>query len=118
MKAILMVLLSMVFLSGCTKEKACSVGETAAAVLAVQIAAQLDCKNVGAIQADVVGVLVSMKVCDIKPAGTIGNVICTPLVNALASGLLSKIPSSWSCSGGKLTEAGKVKLVEVCLGAI
>ena len=117
MKALL-VILSMVFLAGCTKEKICDAGKTAAGVVSAQVAVQLDCKNASAIQADVEKLLVAAKVCEVKPSGTIGNVICQPVVDGLVNTLLKTIPSAWECSGGKITEEGKAKLLEVCQKAI
>lgn len=118
MKVFLVILMSMLFLVGCTKDKVCDAGKTAAGVVSAQVAVQLDCKNVSAIQADVEKLLVAAKVCEVKPSGTIGAVICQPAVDGLVNTLLKTIPPSWECSGGAITEAGKAKLLEVCQKAI
>ncbi len=107
----------------------CDTGKTAAGLLSAQIAVQLECKDVDAIKADVEKKLVELKVCEapapvvqpagmVKPLSAIGDVVCTSVVTGLTTGLLTQIPSAWGCTGGKLTDELKTKLLEACSKAL
>lgn len=132
------LLISMIFLfatlsAGCTKEAAkevlCDTGKTASAILSAQIAVQLDCKNVDAIRADVDKKLIDLKVCEapkppapapgvISSMSAVGDVICKPVVDALFAGALTQIPATWGCTGGKLAEDAKLKILAACSKAL
>ena len=130
----LLVILAFVFATvGCTKEEAkevlCDTGKTAAGILSAQVAVQLECKNVDAIRADIEKKLIDLKMCAApapapEPAGlfaaksAIGDALCKPIVEGLVAGLLTQVPAAWECSGGKLTEDAKLKLIEACSKAL
>lgn len=119
---------------GCTKEAAkevlCDTGKTASALLSAQVAMQLDCKNVDAIRADIEKKLVDLKVCEApKPMPTlapgaltamsaVGDVVCKPIVEAIFAGMLTQVPVGWGCSGGKLADDAKLKLLAACSKAL
>lgn len=118
-------------LVGCTKDEAkvvlCDTGKTAAGFVSTTIAVQLECKNQDAIRADVEAKLVDLKICEApKPApegkvgiqSAIGDVICKPVIDGLVAGLLTQIPSKWECSGGKVTDDLKLKLLAACSKAL
>jgi hypothetical protein len=121
MKVLLLIAITFGMI-GCTKDKAkdvlCSTGKAAASLIAAQVAVQLDCKNVGAIQTELESKLVDLKICSPTPAGAVGEVVCKPIIDALLAGVLTQVPASWECSGGQLGEDAKAKLLESCLKAL
>jgi len=108
----------------CTKDEVCDAGKTAGKLLAAQVAVQLDCKNVAAIEEDILVILQKTNICEKPPTtvtalGPIGDVICKPIVDALVAGLLTQVPTKYECSGsGKITDEIKAKLVAACAKAI
>jgi len=134
MKVLLLILVSAGMI-GCTKDQAketlCSTGKAAASLMAVQVSVQLECKNVAAIQSDLEKKLTDLKVCSapaptpapvsamsMKAMSGVGSVVCKPLVDALFAGVLVQIPAAWECSGGKISEDAKTKLLEACSKAL
>lgn len=128
----ILLLLSVFLFIGCTKTDLCETGKAAAGLLAAQISVQLECKNVDAVKADVEKKLIELKVCEappapapvvepaglVKPLSAVGDVVCTSVITGLTSGLLTQIPSAWGCTGGKLTDEIKAKLLEACSKAL
>lgn len=111
-------------LTGCTKEevkgKVCEAGKTAATIVSAQVAVELSCQNEGAIRAAIEQKLVEAKVCE-KPAegaistmGVVGEALCTPVITGLFAGGVSQIPAEWGCTGGKLADEAKAKLIALC----
>ena len=108
----------LVFLAGCTTTgPVCDTAKAVSSVLASQIAFQLDCKDMAAVQADIDKKLVKLHVCD--PAVPVamspfGDVVCPSLVAALVGGAVTTLPVSWQCSGGPAGQAAMDKLVAFC----
>lgn len=124
MKQVFIALAFLFTMTACTKEevkeKICDTGKKAATLLTAEIAVSLDCANTAAIQVDIEKKLVDLKVCAapttdaVKPMGAIGDVVCKPIVDAIVAGLLTQVPSSWECKGGKVSEDLKTKLLAQC----
>jgi len=115
------------FTVGCTKtqvkEALCDSGKTAAAVVAVQIAQELNCSNVEAIKLDIEKKLIDVKICEAaeekaKSVALIPEYICAPVIEGLFSGAIAQIPSSWGCTGGTLAAEAKAKLIASCSKAL
>ncbi len=143
--ASLVILLS---INGCSYfQKAqpvvCDVSKAVSSLLAAQVATQLTCVNLDVVSADIsakVGAIqiggqpicsavattqAAFKVGLVDKAGkaitqqsAIGDVICGPIIDALASGALAQIPTTWGCSGGPLTDTIKAQLLAACQKAI
>lgn len=129
MKQITFLVLLAFTLVGCTKEevkdKLCDAGKTAAGIVAAQVSVELDCKNVDAVRADIEKKLLESKICEkkaepvegaqlMKAASVVGDAICTPVVDGLLAGLLTQVPAAWECSGGKVAEDVRLKLIASC----
>lgn len=121
----LVLALTLVFATACTKDQICDKAKSAAVLVAGEVATQLSCKNASAIQADMEALLVKAKLCEaaaapsISALGPIGDIICKPVIDALVAGLVTQIPAKYECSGdGKLTDELKAKLVAACAKAI
>lgn len=135
MKKILFAVFALAMVAGCTKKDVkdignavgCAIQETAVTTVSTVIAEPdaLDCKNVAAIKSFLDEKAGGLNLCkkDEVPATTsslvsaksaIGDVACLSLVASLETQILSEIPASWECSGGKLTEDAKTKLLEKC----
>lgn len=108
---------------GCTKSTAiCDLGKTASSLMTKQIVTQFGCSNEAAINADMEKSLVEFKVCEAKKATSdvgmmaikIGDVICKPVVDALAGSMIGQIPPAWGCKGGPITDDAKAKLLAAC----
>lgn len=119
------VLLFLVFaftlVVGCTKTQKCDLGESAASLVAAQIATTLECKNLSAVKTDVEKKLVDLKICEKKEQAAksaIGDLICKPVIDGMVSGLVGQIPKTWECTGGQISEDLKTKLVEACNKAL
>ncbi len=124
--------------TGCTKPSpvGCAVATTISSLVSAQIATQLTCSNLSAIQATVDAQLVTLKICDAaaaavapimapsgmpvaKPMSTVGAIICAPVIDALANGAVAQIPAAWGCTtGGILTETIKAQILAACIKAI
>lgn len=116
MKLVLVGLLAL-GMTGCDwfKKTGCSVAKRASEVVSAEVATQLGCKNVSAIEALIEQQLVEkIKVCEIGALGVIGEVVCPPLVSGLLNGAISQIPAEWECSGGPAKEGLKDILLNVC----
>lgn len=119
MNKLLMLSLGLLMV-GCTKGSSpvCEVAKVIAQPVAQEIAAQLDCKDVDAINATLVGQLEALKVCEPKTSSVIGEIICPRLIDGLVSGVLKQIPAAWKCTGGDLKTGAAAKLLEVCRKSI
>lgn len=123
MRYLLLVFMSLTFLSGCTKEqvkdKLCDAGKAAATVLAPMAATELKCSNTDAIKASIEKKLVDLKVCDAKVQSPLGEALCAPVINGLFLGAVSQLPSEWGCTGdGPMAEEAKAKLIAACAKAL
>ncbi len=125
--------------TGCTKSNTavCTVATTMSSLVSAQIALQLTCSNLSAVQASVDAQLVSLKVCEAastavspvmaqqsgipiaRPMSVIGSALCPPVIDALATGAFAQIPAAWGCStGGALTQTVKAQILAACIKAI
>lgn len=125
-------------LSGCSwfqkNQVLCDLGKSVSSLVAAQVATQLTCKNLDAVKADLDAQIAKIKIsgtgiCEmpapapqpvgaISAQGAIGDVICGPVVDSLAAGLLVQIPAAWGCTGGPLTDTIKLQLLTACKKAI
>jgi hypothetical protein len=133
MNKVITLLAVLLFSVGCTKEKVvekiCDAGKAASVLVAAEVAKQLECKNSDAIRAEIDKKIMELKSCAapapapasggvLVAAVSVGEFLCKPLIDGLVSGALAQIPASFECSGGKITEDAKAKLLEACLKAI
>lgn len=117
MKKILLSTLLLCTISACTKEPskpdpiksiACNIGKTICLGISGEIANELQCKNVMAIQTTLVEALEKAKICEAKEGALFGftesksaggNALCNSLGSMLLSGIVAGvIPASWECS--------------------
>ena len=107
-------------------EKICDAGKAATAVVAVQVSNELSCKNVAAIKATLEAKVLEIKACE-KPAqpvvgvaakSVVGDLLCAPLINAIFAQGIAQFPKEWECTGDKLADTQKAKLIENCLKSL
>lgn len=135
MKKFMFVVFALALTAGCTKEGAkdtgnavvCAVQDVVTTTTAVAIAAPdvLDCKDTAAIKKFLDGKASGLNLCkkDEAPAAAqglvsaksaVGDLVCATLIASLESQALGAIPADWQCTGGKITEEAKAKILEKC----
>jgi hypothetical protein len=130
MKKLLLTAIVVTGLLGCTKEevkeKACDTAKMASTIVAAQVSAELACKNLAAVKQTIEDKLVEIKVCEaVVPAqngamgakSLLGEALCAPVIEGIFKGGISQLPKEWECSGGKLADEAKAKLVSACAKA-
>lgn len=121
MKILFLITFFIFGLVGCSKSTVCDAGKVASGLVAVQVAANLDCKQIDLVKADIEKKLVDLKICEaptptttVMAVNAIGDAICKPVIDGLVAGLLTQVPQAWECSGGKITDEIKIKLMLAC----
>lgn len=134
---IVLAALALVLVSACTKDKAddaanavgCALEKSVVSLTTATLGDQLACKNIDAVKAAVQAEINKSNICK-KPdvvtedkgtmgtKGAIGDVVCQPIVDGMALGLLSKIPADWECTGGVPVEKLKATVLAACQKAL
>lgn len=130
MKNIFMFVLSicMMAVMGCSKTQVCNTGTSGAGLISAAIISNLNCGAPDVVTADVLAA-VSAKLCAPAPAAApatgaiqaqsvVGDAVCGPVITGLVGGLLTKIPATWKCTGGTVTDDLKAKLTAACSSAL
>jgi hypothetical protein len=99
MKKTLVLLVGIFLLSSC--KVGCDVENVVTSGLANAIASALNCSNVTQIQADVQAIVGKANICSVKPdtekRGTIANIVCPMVSQAMVTYVGTQIPVSWNC---------------------
>lgn len=130
MKKTLFAVLAIAFaMAGCDQEPdkpspieqiGCNIGKTVLLGLSSEIAVQLECKNVGAIQDDLVHQLQQLGVCREQPQKTqmkafgIGQGVCKAVGRTLYTTLTAEKFAQWECTGGDVKERLMENLDKMC----
>lgn len=116
----LILVISMLAVAGCTgsSKPGCVVENGVTAVVSAAISSQLVCKNLDAVKADVQKEVAKLNMCASSTQSIVGDLVCPSLVNSLVSGLLSKIPAAWECTGGTAPDQIKQILIDTCKKSI
>ena len=108
---IVMAILSMCALTGCTKSgtqgAVCQLEQGVATGLSTVVASTLSCSNTSQIQTDILGALGKANFCtqttttssffhhEQKLKGPIGDIVCPTAVSSVMALLQNKVPTSW-----------------------
>jgi hypothetical protein len=115
---ILILIISSFF--GCTKkqplpEPVCKSVFKATGSAASLIATVLQCKNTGAIAADISEPILQLGLCaDTAAQSTLTDLICPQISTILTSLVTGAIPASWQCSTAIVSDMIKEQLEESC----
>ena len=115
---ILILLISSFF--GCTKqqplpEPVCKSVFKATGSAASLIGAALQCKNTGAIAADLSEPILKLGLCaDTAAQSTLTDLICPQIATILTSLVTDAVPPSWACSKSIVSDIIKLQLVKSC----
>lgn len=140
MKNLFIAIAALVLSVGCTKTQvatdvnavACTLEGSVDSLVATEITSQLACTNSSAVLADVSAAVAKTNVCKVAtpsptPALTAGkppmkdaagDLVCPPVVAALMSGVLSKIPTAWGCTGGTVSAQAQAAILAACQKAL
>lgn len=122
MKCLTLVILSLTWLTGCTKQNSAPLCRTAikASVFAAQgVAAALDCKNVAEMAADFAAPIENLALCkDTVQTGVIGDVVCPAIAGYITQLGLSVAPEKWECKGGVALASAQKFLTTSCKSII
>lgn len=119
---IFLILLSSSF--GCVKkqplpEPVCKAVFKATGAAASLISAALQCKNTGAIAADISEPFLKLGLCsDTAAQSTLTDLICPQISTILASLVTGAVPASWECSNLIVTDIIKTELEKSCSAAV
>jgi hypothetical protein len=123
MKNVFLVTMMASVLTACPgSNPVCETGKILAKPLSVAMAQIADCKVPSELESWMTEQLVILKVCSpptgIGANGYIGDIVCPLVVDRIIGVGISKLPAKAQCSGGKIADGAKEKLMAVCKGAI
>ena len=146
MKIVLSLLISLMFVGGCTSSSGsmtpiqaagCDVESAILGGAATAIATALSCSSVSSVQSSLTTALGNANLCSssqvasvtasslkaaksaaVKPLGIVGNLACPIAVNTIVGFLSNSIPSAWGCSASTDAASLSTALTAACEAAV